>query len=38
MPEVSSLVNDHLVLLQGSSVLYPAEVAEDARRGRKPLR
>lgn len=36
---VSLVVNDHRVLLQGSSGLYPAKVAEDAsRRGRKPLR
>lgn len=39
VPEVSLVVNDHLVLLQGSSGLYPAKVAEDAsHRGRKPLR
>lgn len=33
VPEVSLVVNDHPVLLQGSSGLYPAKVAEDALAG-----
>lgn len=36
---MSLVVNDHRVLLQGSSGLYPAKVVEDAsHRGRKALR
>jgi hypothetical protein len=39
VPEVSLVVNDTLVLLQGSSGLYLSKVVEESpHRGRKPLR